>query len=110
MSQTLNRAIIQINVRNLQAGGKAIRVDRVTVILRSYVNPPRLQVLDRVVSPPMAKFQLEGIRSQSPGHQLVPQAYPHHGHPTYQAANVFDNIIQQLRVSRSRRKQNAGRI
>ncbi len=107
MSQPLNRAIIQINVGNLQAGGKAVRVNGVTVILGSYVNPSGLQVLDRVVGPPMAKLQLEGVRSQSSGYQLMAQAYSHHGHSTYQAADVVNDIIEQLRVSRSGGKQNA---
>ena len=52
MPQTLNRAVIQIDVGNLQAGGKAVWVNRVTVILGSYVNPSGLQILDRVVGPP----------------------------------------------------------
>ena len=93
MSQPLNRAIIQINVGNLQAGGKAVRVNRVTVILGGYVNPAGLHVLDRVVGAPMAKLKLEGIRAQSPSYQLMPQAYAHHGHPAYQAAN--QNFISQ---------------
>ena len=68
MYQPLDRAIVQINVGNLQARGQAVRVDRVTVILGSNVDLSSLQVLDRVVGPTMAKLQLEGIRSQSPSY------------------------------------------
>src|SRR5919197_5416516 len=53
-------------------------LDREAVVLRGDLDPPRLQVLDRVVGAAVAKGKLEGVKADRAAEELVAEADPDH--------------------------------
>ena len=76
MSETLQRLVVQIDVRRHHVAGQCGRIDRESVVLRRDLHPAGPLIPHRVVRPPMPVFQLERLRPERLAQQLNPEADP----------------------------------
>ena len=74
----LQRAVIQIEMRDLHVGGQRLLVDRVVVVLRRDLDVRTVHVADRLVAAMMAELQLERLRPQRQADDLMPQTDAEH--------------------------------
>ena len=96
--QALHAALVHVDVGHLRHRRiHALGGDHVAVVLAGDVGPAVLQILHRVVAPPVAEAHLPGLRPGGQGQQLVPQADGEEG----QVGVVeFPNLFDDLRVVR----------
>ena len=81
----------------LQGGGNYSEV----MVLRGDVDDPLPQVFDRLIASMMAELELEGLRSQGQGYDLMAQAYAKYGHLSSEMAHGLDGLLRSLRVPRA---------
>src|SRR3990170_2370039 len=102
MGKALHGAVVEVYLAHLQLPFKAVAVQGVAVVLGGDKYPPRFQVLYRVVGPPVAELQLEGLPAKDLPQDLVPQAYPQDGLFPDKPLCCLDSVVQQGRVPRAR--------
>ena len=71
--------VIQVHQRDLHVVRHGIRVHGESVVLGRNADFARAEVFHRVVGPAVAELELEGLRPQRVGNDLVPQADAEHG-------------------------------
>ena len=102
MSEALDRAVIQIDVREFQADGfQALRRDGETMILRGDFHSLGQQVLDRMIVSVMAEFQLDRLGAQRQRQELVSQADAEYGHAAGDFSQRRAHVINRLGVAGS---------
>ena len=79
--QPLHRAVVQIDVADLQVGGERVRVDGVAVVLRGDVHEAGAVVAHGVVASTVTELQLVVAPSEGARDHLVAQADAEHGRP-----------------------------
>src|ERR1700674_2764360 len=100
MFKTFNRIVVQIDVRNIDVVQvETIRIDRKTVILRCNFHLLPLDVENRMVSAVMSEFQLERAAAQREPHDLMAQTNSENRFLTEQSADIFDGVIERLRIA-----------
>ena len=114
--QPLDGAVVEVDVR--QRGGAEVGVpahrlvgveplraaralDREAVVLRRDLDPPRPQVLDRVVGAAVAEGQLVGLQADRLAEQLVAEADAPDRALADQLADGVDDVAQRRRVARA---------
>ena len=75
------------------------RADREAVVLGGDLDPPGLEVLDRVVGAAVAERQLEGLEPDRAAEQLVAEADAEHGPLADQLADRVDDVVERRRVA-----------
>ena len=99
---TFYRLVQQVYVGYLQGRmAHTVRVHRVGMVLGGDFNPAGFQIPDRMVSAPVAKFQLISPGPAGQGKNLMPQADPENGIFSDQLSNGPDRFRHILRVSRA---------
>src|ERR1051325_17586 len=71
VSHSLDRLIVQIDVRDFNVGRKRVRIDRETMVLRRDGDFAAAQIFDRLVRPAMAEFQFEGRSTERETEDLM---------------------------------------
>src|SRR5581483_10285321 len=99
------------DVRDLHlAGGKRIRVDRESVILRGDLHVTGPHIFNGVIRTVVAEFQLVRASSQCQATELVAEAYAEYRHLAEQLSNIFHAITDRLRIPGPIRKEDAIRL
>ncbi len=88
---------------------QGVGVDRIAVVLCGDMDLPGLQILHRVVAAPVPELELEGLRPESAADELVAQADAHDRLLAHEALHRCHHVVQQERVPRARREQDAVR-
>src|SRR5512135_1377281 len=101
MTQSFNRAVVEVKVSDLQAAGQAFGRHGITVVLGGDIGPAGLIIAYRMVSPSVAEFKLESLAAEGAGDELVSQANTHHRFGSGQSAHGIDRVAEQRRVARS---------
>ena len=99
-SNSLQRAVKQRAVRWFDVIGQRRLIDRETVILAGNHDPPRGEVLYRMVGAVMAKFHLVRAGPGSQCQQLVTEANPKH-RDTFLQEDLYrtNRIVAGLRIT-----------
>src|SRR4051794_31483857 len=107
--QALDRAVVEVQLRELGDAEVGVPADRLValdlrlaagaddgeaVVLGGDVDPPRLQVLDRVVGAAMAEGELVGLKADGAAEQLVAEADAEDGLPAEDAADGLDDVVE----------------
>ena len=64
VAESLHRAVVQVDMGNLQPTLEAVGVGSVAVVLSRDMDSPISQVSDRVVATPVPELQLEGFSAK----------------------------------------------
>ena len=81
------------------------------MILRSDLDPTRLQIFHRLVSAPMPKLQFEGFAAQRLAQNLMTQANPEDGDArVHECLHLANNFTQRTRISRTIAQEHPGRL
>src|SRR5690242_4227362 len=112
--QPLDRAVVEVEVGELGVAEVGLPTDRLVaidrpiparpehrepVVLGGDVDPPRAQVLDRMVRAAVAERELEGLEADRATEQLVAEADSDHGRLADHTADVLDHVVQGPRVA-----------
>ena len=76
---TLNRTVIQIDMRNFEAIGNGIRKNREVVVLACDLDVSRLLIPDRMVAAVMSEFQPSRLRAAGKRQKLMSEADAENG-------------------------------
>src|SRR5438874_407358 len=76
MTHSLQRAIVEVEVRRLDAGGQLVEAHGEPVVLRRDLDAIRQLVQNRLIGATVAELQLERLAAQRQSQQLMPQADP----------------------------------
>ena len=107
--QPLHRAVVEVELRELGDPVIGVPADRLVgldlrlaagaddgeaVVLGGDVDPPRLQVFDRVVGTAVAEGELVGLEADGTTEQLVAEADPEDRLVADQAADRVDDVVE----------------
>ena len=94
MTQALHRAIVQVDMSNLQPVLETVGVNGIAVVLSRNVDSAGGEVTDGVVSPAVAELQLEGLSAEGTSNKLVAQADAHNRFFTNKILNCIHYVVQ----------------
>src|SRR6266571_586608 len=112
--EALDRAVVEVQVRELggaEVGLPADRLvtldpglamwppDREAVVLRGDLDPPRGQILDRVVGATVAERQLERLEAHRAAQKLVAEADTKNGPLPDQLADRPDHVVERRGIA-----------
>ncbi len=101
MLQSLYSIVIQIDLGYLKSGFRQpLFSNGEAVVLGGNKDPPRLQILHRLIQTPMSELQLIRSGTQGKGDDLVPEADAvKHGF-AYEFTHLGDGFLHHCRVAR----------
>src|SRR5207237_6301206 len=108
VTQTLDGAVVQIDVRDGDIRWQRLRVDREAVILRGDLDLARFQLLHRVVCAPMTELQLVGLAAQRQRKDLMPETDAECRHVgADELLRVTDRVRQRRGIAGAVTQENA---
>ena len=96
--QTLNRFVVQVDMRHLDIGREPFGIHRKTMVLCRDFHLPCRQVHHRLVSPMMTEFQFERFSPQREPHDLMPKADSEHRLFSQKLSDIFNGIGANRRI------------
>src|SRR3954454_8645131 len=112
--QPLDRPVIEIEMGELGLTEVRLPADRLVpvdlpvatgaehreaVVLGGDVDPPGVEVLDRMVRAAVPEGELEGLEADRPAEQLVAEADPDNGLLPDHAAYVLDDVVERAGIA-----------
>ena len=107
MSHAFHRAIIEIDVRDLDIRRQAGRIDGKTVVLAGDADFAAAQILDRLVAAAVTKFEFESLAAVSVSQKLVTQADGEDGLLADQGFDFLMDVAQRGRITGAVGKEDA---
>src|ERR1051326_3319583 len=101
MPHSLDCAVVQIDMRLFHMGGKRLRIDCESVILRSDGHFAGAQIFYRLVRSAMAEFQFERRSAEREAQNLMAETDPEDRSLAHQILHGFVGIRERRRVARA---------
>src|SRR5262245_1328400 len=80
MPQPFDRAVVQVDVSDLDVGRKRLRIDGKAVVLRGDFHLAGLELLHRMVRAAMSEFELERVAAHRQAKNLMTEADSEYRH------------------------------
>src|SRR6266581_8112577 len=110
VTHSFDCAVVQVGVGHFNFGGKRLRIDSESVILRRDRHFACAQVFYRLIRAAMAKFQFECRSTKSEAENLMTKTNPEDWFLAYQIVHSFVCIIERRGITRTVGKKNSVRI
>ena len=110
MCQSLDRMIIQVQVRDLGPILQRVHVYAKSVVLGGDLYLAGCQIHHRMVAAPVAEFELVSPSPQGQPHDLVTETDAKHRHPADQHSDIFLGVGHGIRITRAVREEHAVRL
>ena len=101
VAQAGDGVVVQIAVRDLEAGRKRFFFDGKTVILGGDLDPSRQHIQYRLIRAAMTKLELKCLSAAGQSEQLMTEADAKDRNLAQNAANALLGIVQRLRIARA---------
>src|SRR5579859_1356585 len=108
--ESLNRLVVQVDVRNLDPGRHGASVNRISVIVRADLDLSCLLIEDRLVAAAMAELELVGPRAQGKRQDLMAHAHAKERHLTHELPDSLCRIRSGGRIARAIGKEDTVRF
>jgi hypothetical protein len=107
VAQAGDRAVVEIDVGDLDIGREGGGIDRVAVVLRGNGDSSSAEVFDGLVRAAMAEFEFEGFSTEGASEDLVAEADAEKRFFADELAGGFAGVIEGLGIAGAVRKENA---
>ena len=107
VAHSLDRAVIQIDVRYLYIGSERLRVHGESVILRGDGNFACAQIFYRLIGPTMAEFQFECRAAEREAENLMAEANPEDRLFAHQIVHGFVRVRKRRWIARAVGEKNS---
>ena len=107
VAHSLDRTVIQIDVRYLHIRRKRVAVDGESVILRSDGHFARAQILYRLIGPAMAEFQFECRTAEREAENLMTKTNPEDRLFAHQIVHGFVCVWKRRGITWAVREKNS---
>ena len=110
MAQTRDRAVVQVEMRNLAAAQVAVRRDGKTMIMRGDLDFAAGQVHHWLIAAAVPKAHFFGAAAERQGKNLMAKTNAKNRQPAQQRLDIGDGIINSRRIARAVAKKETSRI
>ena len=97
----LDRLIVQVDVRDLDALRQRVRLQSEAVILRSDFDSASVAMQDRLIGSAMSELHFVNLGGERESKQLMSETNPEDRFLTEQTANRVDRVIERPRIARA---------
>ena len=100
MSHPFRGTVIQVDLREFYLiRVQGLRIYTEPVILGGDDDPPRGQIFNRLIRPPVTEFQLEGLSPESQSQELVAETYSEDRFLPEELPGCLNGVGNSLRIS-----------